>query len=278
MTQRKQRSMQRGELLQAFVAYQQGRAFSGGTIRRRVSSLSSFLDFIHPSYAAEAGPTDVEEWLRGFKDPQTRYSYRSDLKIFYRWAVRRGIARDNPVDDTDPPRLPKRLPRPLQPADLSAALAAADGDVQLMMMLGAFAGLRVSEIARLATADLHMDRTPAVMLVKQGKGRKDRVVPLHPALVSRLRGTTVGYIFPSGTGHVHPGTVTRRVGNVLHMVGIEATAHCLRHTFGTELARVARGNLVAVAQVMGHESVNTTNGYVGWSPETADMVAQMYSG
>lgn len=269
--------MQRGTLIESFVAYQQGRAFSAATIRRRVTAIGGFLDFLYPADAAEATPNDVEEWLRSFPGPQTRYSYRSDLMIFYRWAVRRNLARFNPVDDTDPPRLPKRMPRPLQADDLAAALGVADGDVQLMILLGAFAGLRVSEIAKLSTTMVHLDRRPPVLFVDQGKRGKDRIVPVHPTLASRLAGLEPGWVFPSGSGHIQPQTVTRRVGKVFEDLDIQATAHCLRHTFGTEFARVARGNLVAVAKVMGHDSVATTNGYVGWSPETAGMIGEMYA-
>lgn len=269
--------MQRGALIESFVAYQQGRAFSRATIRRRVTAISGFLDFLAPADAAEATPNDVEEWLRGFPGPQTRYSYRSDLKIFYRWAVRRDLARHNPVDDTDPPRLPKRLPRPLQAEDLAAALAVADGEVQLMILLGAFAGLRVSEIAKLSTAEIFLDRRPAVLRVNQGKGCKDRIVPIHPTIASRLGGIDHGWLFPSRDGHIQAQTVTRRVGKVFNDLGIVATAHCLRHTFGTEFARVSRGNLVAVAKVMGHDSIQTTNGYVGWTPESAEMIGEMYA-
>jgi integrase/recombinase XerD len=270
--------MQRGPLIEAFVAYQQGRAFSRATVKRRALTLNSFLDFIEPAGIAEVGPCDIEEWLRRFR-AQTCYSYRSDIKMFYRWAVRRGLAPVNPVDDTDPPRLPKRLPRPLQASDLAASLAAGSGDVQLMILLGAFAGLRVSEIAALSTDDVFSDRKPPILVVREGKGRKDRVVPLHETLRSRLAGVGPGYVFPSrtGAGHILAATVTSRISAVFAGLGIEATPHCLRHTFGTELARVTKGNLLAVAKAMGHEDVKTTQGYVGWSPELAELVGEMYA-
>lgn len=263
--------------MEAFVQYQRGRAFSEKTIRRRVTAISSFLDYLEPAGLAEATPNDVEEWLRGFPGAQTRYSYRSDVKMLYRWAIRRGITDLNPVDDTDAPRLPKRLPRPLQADELAASLAAADGDVQLMVLLGAFAGLRVFEIAALSTGDIHLHRKPPVLLVSQGKGRKDRVVPLHPTLASRLSGLEPGWVFPGRDGHLLASTIAKRISNVFERVGVVATPHQLRHTFGTELARVMRGNLVAVADVMGHDSIETTRLYVGWTPETADQIGEMYA-
>ena len=59
-------------------------------------------------------------------------------------------------------------------------------------------------------------------------------------------------------------------------LGIKARPHGLRHTFGTEAARVANGSLVLVAQLMGHASISTTQRYVGWTPAGADFVNQLH--
>lgn len=59
--------------------------------------------------------------------------------------------------------------------------------------------------------------------------------------------------------------------------GIHVPRHKLRHTFGTEAARASNGNLLVVADMMGHESLTTTSGYtklVGVA--TASTVAAMY--
>ena len=58
--------------------------------------------------------------------------------------------------------------------------------------------------------------------------------------------------------------------------GVTATPHQLRHTFGTEFARVSNGNLVQLAALMGHDSIDTTMGYVGWAGDGADAVGRMY--
>lgn len=62
---------------------------------------------------------------------------------------------------------------------------------------------------------------------------------------------------------------TRRVGERItrHLrdCGIKATAHALRHTFGTECARASGGDVVQVAALMGHASPSTTMGYVAVS-------------
>jgi integrase len=60
---------------------------------------------------------------------------------------------------------------------------------------------------------------------------------------------------------VSPDTVGRRIKEHLVSCGVHATAHQLRHTFGTELARVTGGDLWMIGSLMGHASATTTMGY-----------------
>lgn len=147
-----------------------------------------------------------------------------------------------------------------------------------MILLGALAGLRVSEIAALDASEVQCERTPPILIVRQGKGAKDRVVPLHPVLRDRLAHLPPGFVFANRQGgHVQAQTVSRRIAEAFCRVGIETTAHCLRHSFGTELAREAGGDLLSVASVMGHASTATTMGYVAWSPDAAGAVSRIAS-
>lgn len=61
-----------------------------------------------------------------------------------------------------------------------------DLKVRLAMLIQWRAGLRVSEVARLAPADVNLQTTPPELKVRQGKGHKDRIVPLHPELAGAL--------------------------------------------------------------------------------------------
>ena len=97
--------------------------------------------------------------------------------------------------------------------------------------------------------------------MRTGKGNKDRIVPIHPDLAKALRGhpkhgPVIG---------VTAGTVGQKVAAHLRSLGIEATAHKLRATFGTELARATEGNVILIARMMGHEDISTSMTYVGWS-------------
>lgn len=225
--------------------------------------------------SSAATATQVDEWLGTYPAARTRKAYRSDLAVFYGWAVRRGMATSNPVDLVDSIRAPKSLPRPVAAELVPGLIAAAtDYDVRLMCALAAWCGLRVSEIAALCSDDVNLAGRPPTLVVREGKGRKDRVVPIpaavHALLVARRRrgGPIIGRT---------PGTVGRRIAQHLVACGVHATAHQLRHSYWTEGARVLAGNVVALARLMGHESMDTTLGYIGWSGgDVASRLEDLY--
>jgi len=255
-----------------FAAHQTQRGLSRRTVERRTSSLSGFAAHCAPLPITEASTALVEEWLAGFRTPATRSAYRKDLVAFYRWACRRGVADHDPTLLTDPVKVPRSLPRPVPAAVVRQLIASADTDTAAMIGLAVFAGLRRSEIAGLQRTDLNLWADPPTIIVRNGKGGKDRVIPAHPDLVGLLisyRGT--GPVF-----HIGSGAIANRITHHLHQCGVDATTHQLRHTFGTEFARVSHGNIVQLAGLMGHASIDTTMGYVGWAGTGADVVARMY--
>ncbi len=267
--------MTAAELVAAFGEYQTMRGFSPNTVQRRRLSLGRFLAFVSPGDFTTATTADVEEWLRRLRSPRTRHAYRSDLGSFFRWALRRGLVASDPTVGVDSVKVPKALPKPAPRESIAAALATAPGDIQLAVMLGALAGLRRAEIAALDAADVHLEAVPPVIHVRNGKGGKDRIVPIHPQLVPMLAGRT-GWLFPSpsGAGHLHADHLGRRMTAALSAAGQRVTPHQLRHFFGTEAARAAAGNILLVASLMGHESPDTTRGYIAWSPTAgAEVVA-----
>ncbi len=142
----------------------------------------------------------------------------------------------------------------------------------------AFAGNgRISEIGALDANNVHLDAEPPVLVVRDGKWGKDRIVPLHPRLIPMLRGQS-GWFFPNGQGgHLKPGAIHNALQFLLVRNGIPRfTFHALRHYFGSEAARWSGGNVVLVAALMGHENTNTTMGYIGWAPtEGAEVVAKI---
>jgi integrase len=150
----------------------------------------------------------------------------------------------------------------------------------LAVLLGA--GLRAAEVVGLDVSDLHDDPEGGLVIaVRQGKGRRDRQVPVQPevsrlllaylAETSRHLGDT-GPLFRAhdrGAAERERARLsTRAVGYLvrrsLERAGLAAKAispHALRHTFAIRALR-AGGNLIALQRLLGHASVTTTQRYL----------------
>jgi integrase len=271
------------ELVEGFTVYQQSRSFSRNTWNRRRQGLLRFARHMAPASILTATTIDVEEYLSRLNTASTRKAYRGDIGEFFRWAVRRGLAESNPVAGTDGVKCPRPLPKPAALADITAAYAVADADTQLMLMLGVLAGLRISEIAALDATEVHPDQDPPVLVVREGKGGKDRVVPLHPTLV-RMFATRPrsGWVFPARHGggrHIGISGARRRIEIAVARAGVSFTAHQLRHAFGSETARWSKGNVVLVGALMGHAAPATTMGYIRPHLEDgADVISRISLG
>ena len=164
-------------------------------------------------------------------------------------------------------------------AILRAASSARDRAI-LGVLLGA--GLRVAEAAALHVSDIIEELDGGVALfVRQGKGRKDRIVPIGVEVDGLLRDYLVessrylgndGPLFLASDRGVSTradaGLSTRALSRLVKEMalagGIAAkrvTPHSLRHTYAIRCLR-AGGNVVAVAKLLGHSSIATTQRYV----------------
>lgn len=174
-------------------------------------------------------------------------------------------------------RKPKKLPAILH-LDTADRLLRATGTERdrLLLMLARYMGLRVSELTKLQIP--HLDFRRKLLMVREGKGGKDRCLPIPSFLVGPLRGWVAGRragpVFPSPRGgHLTTRAVQKMVKRVAVAAGLDdATAprkyhpHGLRHVFASE--RVAKGvDLEALRDLMGHSSIATTSIYTHATPE-----------
>lgn len=165
------------------------------------------------------------------------------------------------------PKVSRLLPRPIEQQDLDVALQAADLRMRAWLTLAAYAGLRAQEIAWLRRQDLLDRRHPPVILVVNGKGDKERVVPLNPQCLAALRAFGLprsGWLWPGQRGPLQPATVTKYASRFLHGLGIDATIHCLRHYFGSEVYQRSGKDLRLTQELLGHSSPSTTAIYTRW--------------
>ena len=257
-------------MFQAWCDEQVVAGFSAATVRRRRGTLASF-----ERWCCDRGLTltsvrhgDVLAWLAGFECPQTRKSYLGDLRGFYGHAVRHGLVDVDPTALVPRPKVPKRSATPIDADDVRRLIEHSPRRVRLATMLAAMAGLRVAEIAALRGEDVY----PTHLAVRGGKGGKDASVPLSPELRAELdrwpaSGQLIGGL---------PTSVSGLLRRHMRRLGIEGRPHDLRHSFATEAARVSNGNLVVVAMLCRHESIETTRRYVRWFGAGHDVVASMF--
>jgi site-specific recombinase XerD len=166
----------------------------------------------------------------------------------------------------------KRLPVWFRRHEADALLAAADLQRdRVILMVGLYCGLRVSEIVGLEVPDI--DLAEGMLMVREGKGGRDRAVPIPSRLLEALRswlGTrTTGPVFPSpaGTAPLSVRTVQRIIKRAARKAGIagvdrpgRVTPHKMRHTFATTLLQEG-ASIREVQELLGHASVATTEVY-----------------
>lgn len=210
-----------------------------------------------------SGPKDVttEQIVQAFArqqwKPETRKAYRNTISSFFRWLHKSGRRSDDPSLDVPRVKKPHAHPRPCPDRYIAAAMEKATSSEKLMIRLGAECGLRRGEIARVHSDDVVADNAGRSLIVR-GKGDKQRIVPLPDDLAGIIMDAH-GYLFPGRFGgHVEESYVGDHIS---HLLPDGYGAHTLRHRFAT-VTYATTHDLFVVAELLGHESVETTEHYV----------------
>ena len=250
----------------AWIEYQEREHVPPNTVLRRTATLRSIGN------AGTASREEVESWwaTRRHLSPATRSNDLACLRAFYRWAQRWEHRADDPTLRLDAPKVDKGLPRPVSRDDLHRLLTSLPDDLRRAVALGAYAGLRVSEVAALHWRDVDLEARRA--RVMHSKGGKSRVVALGVVLVDQLQPDTGGYVVTGTDRTMTAATLQRRVNRAMHALGVRDTFHGLRHRYGT-LAYQETRDLVAVGRQMGHSSPVTTAIYAAAADDGADEIA-----
>lgn len=217
-----------------------------------------------------ANPCDVtEEMLVDWFGEQTQWatetrrSYRTTLRGFFRWAYRHQHLTEDLSYALPRVKARRPMPRPTPEVVRQAAREGADPRLALMLDM-ADHGMRRAEVAVASTSDLIAE---GPRLLVHGKGNKRRVIPISEKLATMIAAGAAGhtpgapakgFLFPGNdAGHLSPrwvGTLCSRA-----MPGIW-TMHTLRHRTATR-AYEATHDIVAVQQLLGHDSIATTQMY-----------------
>jgi integrase/recombinase XerD len=193
------------------------------------------------------------------KKAPTLYRYAQMIKAFMKWY-------GEPIDDVKI-KVPKTLPPYTEDADVEKLLAVIpkkrshksciERD-QLMVLLDWKSGLRRAELANLLVRDIHGD----AVIVRSGKGKKDRIVPLPPKVAARLH----AFIKDKKPEELVLGLKPASLGMKIKQFAVKAGlnnihTHTLRHKFATDVLESGT-NIKVLQALLGHENLNTTEVYL----------------
>lgn len=254
----------RGVTVDAYVQEMRIANYSPVTIRERVKLLERFAATVDGTIF-DATAENIREFQASLAhlSPASVNIYARHLRAFLVWAARQQRVDAELVDVVVVPKIRKGRPHPTSVDDLRTILACATGGLRLAYVLAAFAGLRCGEVCRLQRSDLDL-AGPAPTALINGKGGRERVIPLLPPVVDELLILgRVRWVITRGENARpwKPKELSKASSMFLSDLGIETTFHSMRHAFATAVVQATRDPML-VRDLLGHESVATSEIYM----------------
>jgi integrase len=248
-----------GVLIPAHAAHLRLASYRPSSVKARVAVLTAFERGLDPHHTlATAERLHVEAFLGRDLAPESRRAYRSHLRGFYTWATDEGHVAVDPTLKLPTVRVPRGVPRPITEEQLRKAVIYADARMRAWLLLMCLAGLRCMEVAGLRPEDLSETENGPLLFLRECKGGGTGVVPAHPGVVAALRHVPIR----NGVWWtLSPHSISTAISTHLRSLGINATAHQLRHSAGTEWYRVSGHDLLTTARLLRHATVQTTQVY-----------------
>jgi len=216
---------------------------------------------------------------------KTLRNYRQNLATYFNFLVQKGHIKTNPIDGIAKPKLPKTLPRCLdkkQVKRLISEVHAYRWSTPLekwrnpaIIFTFLYTGIRMSELLNLKTD--HVNFSERFIFIENGKGKKDRYVPLHQKLIPMLKLYQVkreeriepSLFFFTSTRSSKRLTVANLHAifkKLSHTSDFRVTPHMLRHTMA-KLSLEANLNPYTLKEILGHSNIATTQIYMSISTE-----------
>ena len=246
------------------------RNYSKSTIRTYSSEFIQFL-YVLKNHPAESFPVErlkdyLQYCIKSLKlSEATIHSRINALKFYYE----KVLHRDNFFIEIPRPKKRLQIPKVVSKEQIAILINAIENTKHKTIIMLAYAcGLRVSEVVSLKVKNIDSDRK--LLIVEQGKGKKDRVVSLGPGMLIMLRNyysiyKPVNYLFEGQYKNEH--LTSRSIQKVLQtakkIAGItqDGNMHMLRHSFATHL--LDKGiDVVFIQKLLGHNDIKTTLKYL----------------
>ena len=267
-------------LIRSMKEWMTFRRYSPSTIRTYLEIISTFLRFIKPDKAGEEiGDRFIRFTNEYILYKQLSESYQNQainaLRLFYKHIVR---------TEFDPgqlmrPRRENRLPNVLSKEEVKHLLnVTRNKKHQVMLSLIYACGLRRGELLNLRPGDI--DSRRGILIIRQAKGKKDRIVPISAKIIDLLREYYKEYrpglwLFEGvKKNHQYDERSLQQVmKKAVRLAGIRkpVTLHWLRHSYATHLLE-AGVDLRYIQVILGHKSSKTTEIYTHVSTNSIQKI------
>jgi site-specific recombinase XerD len=255
-------------LRQRFIDDLRLRNYARRTIDTYVSRVACFAK--HFGRSPELlGPNEVRDFQLHLLQQRVSWSSFNQAVCALRFLYGTTLGRPEQLPLIPYGKVPKKLPSVLSPEEVARLLEAAPPPRDRVLLQVAYGcGLRLSELTHLQVTDI--DSARMVIHVRQGKGAKDRLVPLSLRLLEELRAywrvcRPRTWLFP---GHkperpITTSNVQRRFARLVKRIGLtkHCSMHTLRHSYATHLLE-AGVDLLTLQRLLGHTSLQTTARYL----------------
>lgn len=248
------------------------KAYSTSTIRTYTNEVGIFLRTLQQHPADKLTSQRLKDYLQYCAETlklteNTLHSRMNALKFYYEQV----LGREKFFWEIPRPKKPVQLPHFFNQDEVAAIIKATENSKhRTMLMLAYSSGLRVSEVVNIRTSDIDCSRM--CILIRQAKGKKDRMVPLSPILLVMLREywrkqkpSREGYLFAgqnAGTPYSARSlqlvlTAAKKKAGIMKPGSI----HALRHSFATHLLDKGT-DVTMIMKLLGHNDLKTTLRYL----------------
>ena len=264
-----------------YLVYEKG--LSPKSVEAYLHDVQLLADFLGEDKIADATFEELQKFLKHLyeSDFNARSQARivSGMRAFYRYLIYASVREDDPTELLDAPKIGMHLPDVLTVEEIQSIMDVIDlstpeghrNRAMVEVMYGC--GLRVSELVTLRLSNLFFDDG---FIKVVGKGNKERLIPIGTTAIKAVNQYVDGkrkllkikkgeedYVFLNRRGaHLTREMVFMLVKKWVAAAGIDKTVspHTFRHSFATHLIE-GGADLRAVQQMLGHESITTTEIY-----------------
>ena len=272
---------------------------SQSTIANYRRALTHFARWSEQSYGEQFDPAaiiprDVADWKSHQQTVEKATPATVNLRLvglsrYFKWALARGLVRNDPTTEVSTIRLESRKPKSLKKTSLRRLLRRVSkaGNVRDIAMVEVLlgTGVRVSELLALRVEDLTLNDRSGELIVREGKGGLFRRIPLTASVRNALKEyldehpelAAEDYLWVGERGPLRDrGSVLYLLKKYAFQAGLDerlVSPHVLRHTFATRYLAANPDDLRGLAAILGHANLNTVMIYT--EPTTEDLAARM---